>query len=264
MALWLIRRLHGVDGVEIRCQVAVVDELWNAIHRRFGRVVSDLQCDAVLLHGADQRLGGALIRIRIVRRTTADHDEVVEKRTAECTGEEVVGEHVALGDVPQRQPRAIVMAHDQTAGVRIGHEVVVLAAIDLHLVLIEAMPQIMGGDCERLVESFRVVDRKQRVGQMLGLRLSHRRRNAWRRQATPDRRELLERGSVAIELPHHIGGHVLQPVRAREVAVEVIEAAIFRVDDYDRLDLVEVVGCARRSAANRQGAERERQEPRPH
>ena len=41
------------------------------------------------------------------------------------------------------------MAHHQAAGIALGDELVVLAAVDLHLVLIEQVPQIAGDDAER-------------------------------------------------------------------------------------------------------------------
>ncbi len=50
---------------------------------------------------------------------------------------------------------------------------IILAACYLHLILVEAMPQIAGRDVKWQVESFRIVDRKGRVRQMFSLRLRH-------------------------------------------------------------------------------------------
>ena len=64
------------------------------------------------------------------------------------------GEHVFFGDAPQRQLRAIVVAHHQPTGIGESREAIVLAAVDLHLVLIEQVPEIARGDAERRIEAF--------------------------------------------------------------------------------------------------------------
>ncbi|KAG0737111.1 hypothetical protein G6F50_016820 [Rhizopus delemar] len=73
---------------------------------------------------------------------------MVQERTAECALEEVVAQHEFLGKLPQAQVVGgiAVVAHDQRAGVGPRDEAVVLAAVDLHLVLIEHVPQVTRDD----------------------------------------------------------------------------------------------------------------------
>jgi hypothetical protein len=125
---------------------------------------------------------------------------VVKKRTAKRSHEEVVGQDILSCDVPQRQLRSGVVAHDEAAGITIGGKIVVLAAPDLHLVLVEAVPQIAGRDAEGQIEAFGIVDRKGRIGQMRRLRLRHVRNGALGGQPIPDRRQLAKHRAVAIAL----------------------------------------------------------------
>ena len=92
------------------------------------------------------------------------------------------------------------MAHHQAARICPSNEPVVLAAVDLHLLLIEAMPEIAGGDADRLVDARGVVDGERRVGQMRRLRLGHGGRHALGGQTAPGRRQFLKRGAIAVEL----------------------------------------------------------------
>ncbi len=128
------------------------------------------------------------------------------------------------------------MPHDEAAGIRPRGELVVLAAIDLHLVFIEAVIQIARRGRDRRVEALRVVDGERAIRQVGGHRLRHRRRHAGLRQTVPHLRQRGERRAVAVDLGGARGRHVLQTVGAREVAVQIVEAAILRVDHHDRLD----------------------------
>jgi hypothetical protein len=67
---------------------------------------------------------------------------VIEEGAAECTLKEVVAKHEFAGEIPQAQfvMGIGVVAHGEGAGIGPGDEHVVLAAVDLHLVLIEHMP----------------------------------------------------------------------------------------------------------------------------
>src|SRR5262245_37214665 len=115
------------------------------------------------------------------------------------------------------------MAHDKRTRIGIGDKTVVFAAIDLHLVLVEKVPKIAGGDAERRVESVGVVDREGRIRQMLSLRLCHCRQRAFGCQPAPYRGQFPEYGAVAIELRIAGRSYLRQPVSARERAVEAIE-----------------------------------------
>src|SRR4030088_511247 len=77
----LIWRLQRVDGVEVRRQSAIADEPWNPFHCRSRRIRGELQGDAVGLDFADLGFGWTLISVGIVRRTSADKLEMVQKPT---------------------------------------------------------------------------------------------------------------------------------------------------------------------------------------
>ena len=64
---------------------------------------------------------------------------MIEKGTTESGLEEVIGQGIAFGIVPEWQFVAVVIAHDQAT--RIGHfrESIIEPTIDLGLVLIELM-----------------------------------------------------------------------------------------------------------------------------
>src|ERR1035437_9276196 len=70
---------------------------------------------------------------------------MVEERAAEGAVKEIVGQHIVLGIGPERQFRAVVIVHDERGRVRPGDELIHLAAVDLQLLLIIAMPGIAGG-----------------------------------------------------------------------------------------------------------------------
>ena len=119
----------------------------------FGELSASFRLTPSALDHRDLALGRALIGIGVFRRAGADQPEMIEERAAERAHEEIVGERVAPRDLPERQLGGIVIviSHDQGARIRIGGELVVLAAVDLHLVLIEQMPRALGDDIERPV-----------------------------------------------------------------------------------------------------------------
>ena len=131
------------------------------------------------------------------------------------------------------------MAHYERARIGVGNEAIVLAAIDLHLILIEAVPQIMGRDAERRIETLRAVDCKRRVRQVLGLRLRHRRNDAFCRQPIPYRRQFLQNRAVAVELRVARRRYVREAVGARKRAVEVVEGPVLGVDHHDCGDILD-------------------------
>ena len=113
---------------------------------------------------------------------------MVEERASESPHKKIVGQYILFGDVPKRQSRIGVVTHDKPAGIGVRSKMVVLAAGDLHLVLIKAVPQIARGDAERQIEAFGIVNRKGRIGQVLGLRLAHARHHILCGQPAPHRR----------------------------------------------------------------------------
>jgi len=144
------------------------------------------------------------------------------------------------------------MPHDEPAGIGPGGELVVLAAVELHLLLVEAVPQVAMDDACRLVEALRIVDREWMVRQMRRHLLGDRRHDAFRRQPAPDRRQFLHQRTVAVALLCLGARHVLQPVRAGKGAVEIVEAPVLGIDHDERVDLVD---AARRVGGMRHGAE---------
>src|SRR5271157_5300268 len=100
------------------------------------------------------------------------------------------------------------MAHDQGSGIAKGDEFVVLAAINLHLILIEPMHQIDGRDADGRIEAVWIVDRKWRIGEMFRPVLRDPRLNLAWREAAPDRRQFGQRRAIAVELARALGGRV--------------------------------------------------------
>src|SRR5438552_86934 len=135
------------------------------------------------------------------------------------------------------------MTHHQRAGIGPGDELVVPAAVDLHLLLVEAVPKVMRDDVGALVETLGIVDGEHGVGEMRGLGFRHSRRHALAGQPAPGRRQLRKRLAVAVELARLVGRDVGQAIGAGEAAIKIIEAAVLGVDDDDSVDLV----VARRS-----------------
>src|SRR6516165_8726952 len=107
-------------------------------------------------------------------------------------------------------------------------EFVVTPAIDLHLVLVEAMPEVARDGAVGELEAVRVISTEGAIGQMLGLGLGHRRRHALGGQAFPNRRQFAERLAVAIALGPRPGGRLRHTVRAWETAIEIVEAPVLR------------------------------------
>jgi len=58
------------------------------------------------------------------------------------------------------------MAHNQRARIAIGDKSIICPAVDLHLILIEAVDKIARFDAKREIESFGIVDGKGCVRQV--------------------------------------------------------------------------------------------------
>ena len=110
------------------------------------------------------------------------------------------------------------MAHDHAAGIGPGGEFVIFAGVDLHLVLVEPVPEIGGGDVDAEVVAFRVIDGEGRIGAVLGLGLSDDWGDALAGEADPVRWQDGERLAVAVELFGGVGGGLRQAVGAGECA----------------------------------------------
>jgi len=94
---------------------------------------------------------------------------VVKERTAESALEEVVTQHEFPGHVPQAQRvlRLAVVTHRQATRVTPGDELVIFAIVDLHLVLIEHVPQVAGYQVQRQVFLIGPFEGKGGVGQIM-------------------------------------------------------------------------------------------------
>ncbi len=184
---------------------------------------------------------------------------MIEERAAERAHEEIVGQNITLRDGPERQLRAVVMAHDEGSGIAVGDEFVVPAAVDLHLVLVEPVHEIDGRNAKRRIEAGRIVYPKRRVGQMRGARLVDRGLDAARREAAPDRRQFGQNRAIAVELARRLGREIGEAIGAGEMAVEIVEAAVLRVKHDDRLDFLKALSRARR-ILREGGLERQKQE----
>jgi len=209
-------------------------------------------------------LGDGAGRVGIERRATCHQVLVVQERPAESALEEVVAQHELLRQLPQAQVvgGVAVVAHDQGAGVSPRDELVVLAAVDLHLVLIEHMPEVARDHALRQGLALRAQQRKGRVGQVVHvggglvdligdvvglLRRGH--------HAVPDGRQHRQRRAVAVDL-----GIVRRRQRgqglfhAGEVGEEIVEAAVLGKDHDQGLDvLAQLRGQVRRRRGSRIG-----------
>ena len=140
------------------------------------------------------------------------------------------------------------MAHHEAGGVAPGDELVHLAAVDLQLLLIEAMHGVAGRGLEPDIglgaeRAVRQVHGKARV--LLGALL-------------PDihhRRQLLISRAALVDLRRH-GARIRKAVGAGKQAVEIVEAAVLQIDHHDMIDLGEAGRRLRMSRAANQ-SERE-------
>ncbi len=182
---------------------------------------------------------------------------MVEEGAAESPHEEVVAEREFTGDLPQAQlcAHVAVVAHDQRAAVSPGDELVVGAAVDLHLVVIERMDQIPRDQTVRQRIAFgrlkrerSVRDRRQVIGTDLvfGM-LDHLLR---RHEAFPDLRQAFHDLAVAVALAGTLGRDFgKRLLKTREIGEEIVEAAVLGKDHHDRIDRLPQLRIADGSAA---------------
>ena len=176
---------------------------------------------------------------------------MVQERTAESAHEEVVGQRVLLREIPQLHLAAVEVTHAQAARVGVGRELVVLAAVDLHLVVIEAVHQVardgrLADDGAGVEEAGRVVDAEHLVGHAGRLRLRDGGGLASGSHATPHRGQHGQGRTVEVFLRRDRARsrgrcrvHAGHAVSAGVQAVEIVEAAVLGVDHDHVVDLVE-------------------------
>ncbi len=144
----------------------------------------------------------------------------------------MIGKGIFLRPLPQLHLRAVEIAHHPGACGGHGDEHVVLAAVDLLAVLVvgvdRARQHLVGTAVHR-----RGIDAERAVGQAL------REACIGLASAVVHRRQLRERPAVVVQLGLLLLVRLREAARAREEAVEVVEAAVLGVDDDDGLDLLE-------------------------
>ena len=171
------------------------------------------------------------------RRPGGDQPQMVQERTTEDGLVEVVGEGVLGGQLRHGERRGRVVALGQAPRIARPREQVVLAAVDLHLVLVEAVDEVLArlvdrdvlGDVERRVrEAVRTV-RRQEVRIVL-------------------RQTVVRRACAAIHLGLGRARCGRDPVRSRELSVQIVEAVVLEVDDHEVVDVPQGtwMGSARR------------------
>src|SRR6266545_529175 len=138
--MWPIRRERRVHQVAVGGDRAVLDE----------RAVGADLCDH-----AGRGVGP-------VRRRGGDQPEVVQQRAAEGRVKEVVGQRVLLGQLAFGQDGGVVVAQRQSSSLILGHELIHLAAVDLLLLLVEALGQV----ANQLVRRDELIDVERPHGQV--------------------------------------------------------------------------------------------------
>src|SRR5690349_345886 len=80
--------------------------------------------------------------VLIARRAGADHPKMVQERSAEGSMKEMVGERVPPRIVPKLGAAPVVKSHSEAAGIGVGSELIHESAVDLRLLIEEAMDQV--------------------------------------------------------------------------------------------------------------------------
>ena len=115
-----VDRVDGVDDVPVGAHLAILDH---------HALVVELRTQI------DRGVGPA-------RRACAREPQVIQRRSAERRVKEVVGQHELLRELAERHVRRIVVAHDESADVGPRDEAIHSSAVDLKLLLVEAMHRI--------------------------------------------------------------------------------------------------------------------------
>src|SRR6266508_1239826 len=183
------------------------------------------------------------------RRAGADQPDVIQERAAEGRVEEVIGHGVLLGELAFRHIGSIVVTHRQAAIIAPGHKLVHLAAVDLILLLIEAVDQVadlligrhITGDRKGL---HRHIRREARIGTS-------------RLQIGVDRlRQRCEWLAVLIDLFERSAGFG-DAIRAGELTVQTVEAPVFLIEDDNMVDRIRRLRLGGDAETNREQNEGE-------
>src|SRR5437763_622774 len=114
----------------------------------------------------DQVFRLASVGIRIVGRLRCDQILMIKKGTAESSHEEIVAKRESARDLIEVQVRrrVAIMAHRKRASVPPGDEAIVASAVDLQLMVIEAMDQVAGDKAMWQRITSRCLQTERRVG----------------------------------------------------------------------------------------------------
>ena len=210
-------------------------------------------------------------RVVVHRRGGGDEELVVQVGAAERALEEVVEDRVVgramrVQVLVDRQRLRVVVAHHETAGVGARFVAILLAAVELVLLLVEAVHDVARTaarepctleDTVRREDARRrarrvgrrdvVVDGEGRIGECArerragGVRALAHRCERRRRQVDVELQQTAVRESVLVVLERLDRRRVLQAVHTFPAAVQVVEAVVLLVDDDEVLDLRELL-----------------------
>jgi hypothetical protein len=195
------------------------------------------------------RENGALALPRIIH-APGDLSKVWLRRSAQqlrLVGFQEGPQRHGLAPPTGRAVAVIVVTHRQAAGIGPGRKLVVLAAVDLHLILEESMVQV-AGDGERGERGARRgreggLDRERCIRQTRTLCLGDHGRYSRRGHAAPGLRQCGQDRAVTVLLRDVAAAriavliyHVSQAMSAGKIAVKIVEGAIFGVNHHDVLD----------------------------
>jgi hypothetical protein len=164
----------------------------------------------------------------MARRAGANQPLMIEIGAAECSHEKIIRKRVVFRPLHEAQFRVAKIAHGPAADTGHCREHVVAAAIDLLLIMVEGVSGIQQDRIRSTIHR-RGVDPERRVRQC---------GEAWIGPAVPtEDHQMLQRLAIMIELRPLLVCCVVDSVSAGEKSKEVIEAAIFRIDHHNGLDL---------------------------
>ena len=247
---WLVGRLHGVDRIEHSLAIGwrqrtVIGVLRRTIQSGFARPCGRRQSHEVAI-GIDidtrnTALGRRLIGIRIFWRTGTNQILMIQEGTTESTHEEIIGQRVLLGQLPHCHVATVVIPQRQAASVRISGKLIVLAIVNLHLVIVKTMHQVTGNDAAIEPQAICSFNPERFVGQTGRLCLGQHLALPWHGCATPGRRQHWQDSTIDVDLgiDRATRGriHTGNTVGAWEQTIQVIETAIFCVNDHQGIDI---------------------------
>ena len=156
---------------------------------------------------------------------------MVEVGATECTHEEVVGQRELLGPLPELHLATVEIPHGVAADGRHGRKHVVTPAVDLLDVVVVgvdgAEEHLIGRQTDR-----RRIDPERRIAKLGEPRVGF--------PVTVPDAQVGEDGAIMVTLSSLLLRRLGDPVSAREEPVEVIEAAVLRIEDHDGFYLGEV------------------------